>query len=170
MVTIRFEIRSDYETVQKVNQLAFGRPDEAALVNALRSQAAPYVSLIAERELEIIGHIFFSPVSIENSGPIQLAFGLAPMAVTPEHQRRGVGSLLVTEGLKECKRLGGDLVVVVGHSHYYPRFGFRPAVQFGLTCEYEVAPEEFMVKELHQGALTGVQGLVKYHKVFGGFS
>jgi len=86
--------------------------------------------------------------------------------VLPEHQNRGVGSLLVQEGLRECERIGCDLIVVVGHPEYYPRFGFVPAKQKGLSCEYPVPPEVFMVAELKPGALTGKQGLVKYRPEF----
>lgn len=167
VVTIRPETAADYADVSRINELAFGSAGEAALVAALRTAVVPFVSLVAVEDTQIVGHIFFSPVSIEKPSTVHLAFGLAPMAVTPRYQRRGVGSLLVKEGLKECQRLGGDLVVVVGHHQYYPRFGFRPAGELGLRCEYEVPAEAFLVVELRPGALTGVQGLVRYHEAFG---
>ena len=166
MVTIRPEETKDYPTVRKVNELAFEDSTEASLVEALRSEADPYISLVAVENGEVIGHIFFSPVSIENPGETGLALGLAPMAVKPFHQRQGVGSLLVTQGLKEGERLGAEIVVVLGHRNYYPRFGFRPAAEVGLACEYDVAPEEFMTLELKEGALKSVSGLVRYHKAF----
>lgn len=169
MVTIRAETQSDFADVRKVNESAFGGAGEAALVEALRSAVTPYVSLVAVENERVIGHIFFSPVTIENPGAIRRAFGLAPMAVAPESQRSGVGSLLVRRGLEECQCLDVDIVVVVGHRDYYPRFGFRPAGELGLKCEYDVAPEEFMVLELRNGALAGVKGLVKYHETFAAF-
>lgn len=166
MVTVRAETSGDIAAVRRVNELAFGRPNEAALVDALRHASDPYISLVAIESGQVVGHIFFSPVSIESQDTGPLAMGLAPMAVLPENQNRGVGSLLVREGMKECERIGCDLIVVVGHPEYYPRFGFVPANQKGLSCEYPVPPEVFMVVELKPGALSGNQGLVKYRPEF----
>jgi putative acetyltransferase len=179
VVTVRAENLGDIAAVRRVNEIAFGGANEAALVDALRTAAEPYISLVAIESRQVIGHIFFSPVSIESQDTVStgrashagssrraLAMGLAPMAVLPEHQNRGVGSLLVREGLIECKRIGCDLIVVVGHPAYYPRFGFVPANQKGLHCEYPVPAEAFMVAELKPGALAGKQGLVKYRPEF----
>jgi putative acetyltransferase len=166
VVTVRSEHSGDIAAVRRVNELAFGQPNEGALVDALRKAADPYISLVAIESGQVVGHIFFSPVSIESEDTVFEAMGLAPMAVVPEHQNQGVGSLLVREGLRECERIGCDLVVVVGHPEYYPRFGFVPANQKGLRCEYPVPPEVFMVAELKPGALIGKQGLVKYRPEF----
>jgi len=167
MVTVRTENSDDIVAVRRVNELAFGQPNEAALVDALRKVASPYISLVAIENGKVVGHIFFSPVALELEHSVIKGMGLAPMAVLPEQQNRGVGSLLVREGLKECKRIGCDFVVVVGHPDYYPRFGFVPAHRKGLRCEYDVPPEVFMVAGLKPGALDGVQGLVKYRREFG---
>ncbi|MGH9882683.1 MAG: GNAT family N-acetyltransferase [Pyrinomonadaceae bacterium] len=164
MISIRTQTAEDIPAIRRVNELAFGQPAEANLVDALRKQASPHISLVAIRDGEVVGHIFFSPVTLENSPTAIL--GLAPMAVEPEYQNQGIGSQLVREGLKECQRIGYDVVVVVGHAEYYPRFGFIPASQKGLRCEYPVPDEVFMVAELKPNALSA-RGLVKYHPEFG---
>jgi len=166
MMTIRTESTKDNESVRRVNELAFEQPNEADLVDALRANARPFISLVAVVDEQVVGHIFFSPVSIESENGVFTAMGLAPMAVLPEYQNQGIGSQLVREGLKACQRLGHDIVVVLGHANYYPRFGFTPASLKGLRSEYDVPDEVFMVTELVAGALEGRRGLVKYHPEF----
>jgi len=163
---IRDETPEDRESVHRVNELAFPTPGEANLVDALRERARPYISLIAIAEDRVVGHIFFSPVTIESATDSFTAMGLAPMAVLPEHQRQGIGTLLVREGLRECQRIGHEVVVVLGHPEYYPRFGFVPASLKGLRSEYDVRDEVFMLAELTPGALKGRTGLVKYRSEF----
>jgi len=167
MITIRAETEADHAAVRRLNEAAFESAAEADLVEALRREASPYISLVAELDKEIVGHIFFSPVSIESAEESFNALGLAPMAVLPEYQNRGIGSQLVRQGLNECLRLGHDVVVVLGHAQYYPRFGFVPASRRKISSEYQVPEEVFMVAELKTGALDGKQGLVKYHPAFG---
>jgi putative acetyltransferase len=166
MLIIRQEIPEDVSAIRHVNEQAFDSSQEAALVDALRDAAHPFLSLVAVEDNQVVGHISFSPVTIEGGSPARPAMGLAPMSVLPEHQRRGIGSQLVHTGLEECRQLGCEIVVVLGHPEYYPRFGFRPAGEQGLRSEYEVPEEAFMVKELRQGTLNGMNGLVKYHAVF----
>lgn len=163
---VRAETPSDQAEVRRVNQLAFGTDNEANLVDALREHATPNLSLVAIEDGQTVGHIFFSPVTIESETSTFTAMGLAPMAVRPEYQKRGIGSALVEYGLRECRRIGYDIVIVVGHSEYYPRFGFTPAREKGLRCEFDVPDEVFMVAELSPGALNGRQGLVRYHPEF----
>ena len=167
MILVRTETTDDHKSVWRVNELAFGQRDEADLVDALRANARPYISLVAVVDWQVVGHIFFSSVSVESEGSVFTAMGLAPMAVLPECQNQGIGSQLVREGLKACQRLGHDIVVVLGHANYYPRFGFTPASLKGLRSEYDVPDEVFMVTELVPGALEGRRGLVKYHVEFG---
>jgi putative acetyltransferase len=107
----------------------------------------------------------FSPVSLSGHTALKI-MGLAPMAVAPEHQRKGIGSALVRAGLEQCKQLGIGAVVVLGHPTYYPRFGFLSSTSFGIGCEYEVPEEVFMVVELEAGFLRGASGKVKYHTAF----
>lgn len=166
MIIVRAETAGDYLAVRQVNELAFGGSAEAALVDKLRAVADPQVSLVAVKDGHVVGHIFFSPVSIEISDAASLALGLAPMAVLPQYQKQGIGSQLVREGLKECQRMGCNVVIVLGHPEYYPRFGFVPAKEKGLRCEYPVPDEVFMVAELEPDALTGQRGLVKYRPEF----
>lgn len=167
MIVIREESIEDHAEVRRVIEAAFGRPAEADLVGALREKASPTISLVAVLEKKVIGHIFFSPVTIESGSRVFGAIGLAPMAVLPVNQNQGVGSALVRRGLEECRRLGHDVVVVLGHPNYYPRFGFKPASSKGIRCEYDVPDEVFMVTELKPGALAGRNGLVRYHSEFG---
>lgn len=166
MILIRNEVEEDYASVRRVNELAFARSIEADLVDALREKAGSFVSLVAVVEGEIVGHIFFSPVTVEAKQQTFTAMGLAPMAVLPAHQRRGIGSLLVHNGLEACARTGHEIVFVLGHPEYYPRFGFAPASVKGLRSEYNVPDNVFMVLELRPGALARRQGLVKYHPEF----
>jgi len=169
MITIRLEEIEDQKGIRRVNELAFGQAMEADLVDALRTNAHPHISLVAIVEEGIVGHIFFSPVSIESESGTFTAMGLAPMSVLPEFQNQGVGSRLVDEGLKKCRELGHSVVVVLGHPNYYPRFGFIPAHLKGLCSEYDVPDDTFMVLELRENALAGRRGLVKYHPEFSRF-
>ena len=164
---IRAETREDYTAVRQVNEQAFGRADEANLVDVLRGRARPYISVVAEVGGRVVGHIFFSPVTIESESSAFSALALGPMAVLPEWQNQGVGSELIHRGFEECRSLGHDVVVVLGHPEYYPRFGFIPARRKGLRCEYPVPDDVFMVAELKEGALAGRQGMVRYRPEFG---
>ncbi len=164
MIT-RAEQEADYPAVKAVLEAAFEQAAEASLVTALRSRATPIVSLVADDEGVISGHILFTPVTLE--GDSGLIMGLAPMAVIPGQQRSGIGSLLIQAGLEECKRIGAVAVVVLGHPEYYPKFGFVPASRFEIKSEYEVPDEVFMAMELRDGALSGRSGTVKYHAAFG---
>lgn len=162
---VRFEQPSDRDAVRALNERAFGGREEADIVEALHRANAAVVALVAEVGAAVVGHILFSPVTVEHSNNARLA-GLAPMAVAPGCQGQGIGSVLVREGFARCRAAGVAGVVVVGHAGYYPRFGFVPAQQFGLRCEYDVPADVFMALELTQGALRGVSGLVRYHTAF----
>jgi putative acetyltransferase len=164
---IRDEKPDDRPAVFAVNEAAFGRPDEAALVDALRAAGAAVVSLVAETDDgEIVGHILFSEATLEPPRPIADVIALAPVAVRPGLQRGGVGSALIEEGLRRCAKLGYGAAVLLGHPSYYPRFGFLPADRFGLRCEFPAPPEAFMALELAPGGLDGEPALVRYHPAF----
>jgi putative acetyltransferase len=162
---IRAEKEEDKEAVYSVNVSAFDTSVEASLVNNLRDQAEPIISLVAEENSDIIGHIMFSPLFLPGYPNLKL-MALAPMAVTPNHQRKGIGSALVVAGLEQCKKLGSAAVFVLGHPEYYPRFGFQPSSRFNILSEYDVPDEVFMAIELQPGALRGKTGKVKYHAAF----
>jgi putative acetyltransferase len=164
MTTVRVEEPGDVDAIRETNALAFGAPLEANLVDALRG-SEDYLSLVAAVDGKVVGHILFTPVSLEPPVDVRIA-GLAPMAVRPEHQRSGVGGQLIRAGLEECRARGYSAVVVLGHPEYYPRFGFVPGHTFGLTCEFPSPPEAFMAIELVPGALAGTTGLVRYRSEF----
>ena len=165
MINIRNEKAEDYADVYQINELAFGNKGEANLVKRLRN-VEPYISLVAVKDGKIIGHIFFSEVTLEPENKNLKAIGLAPMAVLPTFQNQGIGSKLVKQGLEACKNKGFEAVVVLGHPEYYPRFGFTTAKEKGFDCEYPVPDEVFMILELKPDALNGKTGTVKYRPEF----
>lgn len=168
MVAVRPERDEDRAAVRAVNEGAFGRPDEADLVDALRAAGRASLSLVAAEAGRVVGHILFSPVTIEPVGggdPVP-ALGLAPMAVRPELQRKGIGSRLVRAGLEGCRFLGHERMLVLGHPEFYPRFGFVPASRFGLSCAWDVPNDVFMALELRPEALSGLAGHVRYAPEF----
>jgi putative acetyltransferase len=163
---IRTEKPEDIEAVRQVNIAAFDRETEANLVDRLRGITSTF-SFVAVQSDRIVGHLFFSPVTVAGNCSSNLSIlGLAPVAILPEYQRQGIGSLLIREGLKECVRSGFQAVVVLGHPDFYPRFGFIPASRKNLGCEYDVPDEVFMVLELETGALQDCSGTVKYRSEF----
>ena len=166
MIIIREELPDDIGAIHALNEQVFGQPNEAELVDALRENAALTISLVAVQDGWLVGHIGFSPVAIEPGAPDRKALGLAPMAVLSEFQNKGIGSKLVQAGLEECRKIGTDIVVVLGHPEYYPRFGFVPSQPHGITWEHDVPAEAFMVKELRGGALANIRGMVKFRPEF----
>ena len=166
MIRIRSELPEDIEAIYSLNQEAFEGTTEANLVNNLRTSNAMTLSLVAIKNNKIVGYIAFSPVTIESDQTTVNAVGLAPMAVSPELQRSGIGSQLVEEGLNRIRTAGHDLVIVIGHPEYYPRFGFVPAKKYSIRWEHDVPEEAFMIKELRKGALKEVRGTVKFRPEF----
>lgn len=166
MLTIRPEQPADISTIHHVHTLAFGQPQEGDLVDALRRAGALTLSLVAVTDGRIVGHIAFSPVTITSSTATIEALGLAPMGVLPDRQRTGIGSRLVEAGLETCREMGYGLVVVLGHPHYYPRFGFMPSKPYGIVWEHDTPDEAFMVRELQAGVLAQAQGVVRFRPEF----
>ncbi len=164
-LVIRAEALADRAGIRRVNTAAFEAVAEAQLVDALRERAQPVVSLVAEHDGKIVGHIMFSPVLLIEHPELKI-MGLAPMAVAPGNQRKGIGSALVRAGLERCTRLGFGAVVVLGHANYYPRFGFVATTRWNIRSEYDAPPEAFMVIELQARYLDFKAGTIRYHEAF----
>lgn len=166
MLTIRSETPEDRADIHHVNVKTFGQESEAELVKKLRNRGMLIVSLVALSDVQVAGHIAFSPVTVKSEDSSFQAIALGPMTVLPEYQRKGIGSQLVRAGLEECRHLGHAIVVLVGHPDYYPRFGFMPARSKGIECEFEVPDEAWMLLELRGGALSGGRDTVTFQPEF----
>lgn len=167
-IVIRPEEVGDWPAIDEVNNLAFGQPNEGELVRLLRkaSRFVPGLSLVAEVEGQVVGHILFYPIDIRGSERSVECLALAPMAVVPAHQNKGVGSQLVRDGLAAAGRLGFGSVVVIGHPAYYPRFGFSPASKWGIRAPFDAPDEALMALELVAGSLVGSAGILVYPDEF----
>jgi len=164
---VRPERPDDIAAIRAVNEAAFGQPAEAGIVDAIRTACPATLSLVAVEDDRIVGHIFFSPVIILAGSETVRGMGLGPMAVVPERQRQGIGSMLVREGIEALRGRKCPFVIVLGHPEYYPRFGFVPASRHGLSCQWEGVPDEaFMALIIDEDAVTGVSGTVHYRDEF----
>lgn len=167
-VTIREERPDDHGAIREVNRLAFGRDDEARLVDALWEGGYARASIVAELDGHIVGHILFSDLPIVAERGTVPSLALGPMAVIPSHQRRGIGSALVKESLQVCAERGHTILLVLGHPEFYPGFGF--SVEKAARLRSPFAGPAFMTLELVPGALEGVEGEVRYPPPFGAFT
>ncbi|MFH1372207.1 MAG: N-acetyltransferase [bacterium] len=167
MFVVRNERPEDFDAVHYINNSAFGQPGEANLVDRLRSSCPEAISLVAVLEDRVVGHILFSPVKVEGDRTLTEGMGLGPMAVLPEYQRRGIGSKMVEAGLDRLKELSCPFVVVLGHSHYYPRFGFKPASDYRIRCEWDVPDNVFMIRFLDRTLMAQTSGVARYCNEFG---
>ena len=166
-IRIREERADDIHQVSSVNDAAFGQPTEGHIVDRLRGADVEAVSLVAILDEKVVGHIFFSSVTVETEQGEINGMGLATMAVVPGHQREGVGSELVAEGLKNIREKGYPFVVVLGHEANCPRFGFKPASEYGLKCQWEGIPDEvFMAIIFKMDRMKEVSVTVYYRKEF----
>jgi putative acetyltransferase len=163
-IIVRLETPSDQHAIREVNRLAFGRDDEAGLVNSLRDGGFIRLSLVAQVHRAIVGHILFSELAIISDMGTIPALALAPLAVVPECQRHGIGSQLVRHGLAACREQGHRIVIVLGHPHFYPRFGFSAELARRLDSPY--SGEAFMAIELVENALQRISGRVQYPAPF----
>ena len=162
IMEIREETAADVEAIREVNRRAFGQGQEGNIVDALRSNGAALLSLVAVVDGELVGHILYSPATVgETTGA-----ALGPMSVLPEFQRQGIGSRLVKAGNERLKDAGHPFVIVVGHAEYYPRFGFTPASKHDIRCEWDLPDEVFMLAVLDPVKMQSVSGLAKYRHEF----
>ena len=161
-------MESDQNAIREVNEQAFGRPLEANVVEKVRQSSGfvPELSLVAEHDGQIIGHVLFSELTIEGAGQSWTVLALGPIAVKPEFQKQGVGGQMIRAGFERATNLGYGVVVLIGHPTYYPRFGFVPASQFGLKCSIAVPDDVFMAYLLRPDGLDGIQGTVVFPPAF----
>jgi putative acetyltransferase len=167
MTTIRAATPSDEAALVRVHAAAFGRAAEGEIARRLHARGDECVSLAAFDGGELIGHVLFSPVAVDGHSFPRTPLGLGPVGVKPGLQRAGTGIALCNAGIEACRARGAPFLVVLGHPTYYPRFGFVPAVRFGLSFGDAPPRDAFMAMELAPGALEGVRGPVRYGPEFG---
>lgn len=173
-INLRQEQPNDYPNTDALIEQAFRNEEmsdqqEHLLVQCIRRSNAfiPELSIVVVNQQDnIIGHILFSKITIDNSEQTAASLALAPVSVHPDYQKQGIGSMLITEGLKKAKAAGYHSVIVLGHADYYPRFGFKPASLSGIKAPFDVPDEAFMALELEAGALEQVSGVVHYSEAF----
>ena len=161
---IRQEGRTDYRKIRELNDGAFGSTEESQLIDKLRTAGLVLLSLVAEEERDVIGHILFSRIQIEGTDGLLPVVALAPMCVSSVHQKKGVGGALIQQGLRMLRQRGENAVFVVGHKLYYPKFGFSASLAGQFECEY--SGESFLALELQPGWMDGKAGTVVYPEAF----
>ena len=168
MLSIRQEAAGDFAAIREVNEQAFGRAEEADIVDKLRDSGSSVLSLVATRDDGVVGHIQFSRVTIEHDGGVIERVGLAPRAVLPDYQSQGIGSALVEAGIKALGYRSYPFMVVLGHPDYYPRFGFETASGHGIVSQWKDIPDDaFMLLILDEIVMKTVSGAAKYGDEFG---
>lgn len=172
-IQLRQEQPGDFQRVSEIIEAAFKNEphsdhSEHVLVERLRISDAfiPELSIVAETLNQVVGHILVTRININNQDVSFESLALAPVSVDPEMQGRGIGGLLIKEVHSIAKSLGYGSIVLLGHTDYYPRFGYKRASKFGITLPFDVPDENVMVVELRDGALNGVSGIVEYAKEF----
>ena len=167
MTKIRFEKPEDIAFIHSVNEQAFGRVSEAKLVDTLRLACTDHLSLVADDNGSIIGHLIFTPVVVTDGKQKTEGMGLAPRAVLPSRQRQGIGTQLVDTGLLILKEKDCPFDILLGHPEYYPRFGFKPAARFNIKSQWEGVPDEaFMILIMDDKAMQNASGIVMFRDEF----
>jgi putative acetyltransferase len=168
-ITVRPEQGRDAAAIHELVRQAFGRKLEANLVDTLRSSDAylPELALVAVRGDEVTGYVMVTrqPI-VTDHGEEMISTILGPLAVQPDHQNRGIGSLLTTAAIEQARTLGFGSMILIGHPTYYPRFGFRPASTWGLRFAQPIRDDVFMAIELTPGALAAAAGTVTLSPAF----
>ena len=159
---IRREQPEDIPEIRQVNIRAFGREQEASVIDKLRKNCNSVLSLVAFTDGKAVGHILFTPALIEGRHGRLVGTGLAPLAVLPEYQRKGIGSELVQTGISRVWEGGCPYIIVIGHPEYYIRFGFEQAGRFGISSEWGVPKEAFMILVLDRRVMNGITGVARY--------
>jgi len=163
MITIREENKNDLITIKKINDKVFGQSQEGDIIDKIRESDSQVLSLIAEIDNNIVGHIFYSTAEIEFNNERIAGMGLAPMAVLPEYQKQGIGKRLIIESLNILKKKPIPFIIVLGHEDYYPKFGFEIASKYGIKCQWDGVPEEaFMIMILDKEKMSNIHGVAKY--------
>ena len=162
-IEIREERQDDVAAIREVNRLAFGQTQEGEIVDALRANGGVLLSLVAVSNGKIVGHVLYTPIVV---GSAFQGAALGPVAVLPDYQRQGIGSQLVATGNRRLAEAGCPFVIVLGHAEFYPRFGFTPASALGITCEWEVPDDVFMVLVLDRAKCEGIAGRATYRSEF----
>ena len=166
MITIRREKPEDIAAIASIIERTFKRDAEARLADRLRRAQIDHLSLVADDDGAIVGHVMFTPVLLENGKKIQ-GMGLAPMTVLPAYQRRGIGSRLVRSGLEILREKGCPFVIVLGHPEYYPRFGFQPASRFNIKSQWTDVPDDaFMILVMDDDIMKNVSGVARFRDEF----
>lgn len=164
-ISIRKEEERDFKLIFKLVEKAFNSQVQARLVSRLREEASPYLSLVAEVENTPVGHIFYSPVVIENNSRKISVAQLSPISVVPKYQGKGIGSHLIESSFQHCVEVGWSAVFLVGNPVYYSRFGFEMAKARDFTHDGAHA-EYLQCRELALGSFASLSGNVKFHTAF----
>lgn len=165
MITIRREESKDQGGIHQLNLAAFDGGPEAILVDKLRASCEDYISFVAVEDNMVVGHILFTPATVDGCSAVGM--GLAPMAVLPSEQRKGIGSRLVRHGIDFLRKNHCSFVIVLGHPEYYPRFGFELASKFRLSSQWKEVPDEaFLTIVFDPTVLPESGGTARYLEVF----
>lgn len=175
MLKVRQETPEDYSTIRQIivdafTQSEFGHNGEANIVEQLRENCPEAISFVATEDSEVVGHIMFSPVVLSTELDTIRGLGLGPMAVRPDRQRKGIGAALVEYGLYDLKNKSWPFVTVLGHPEYYPRFGFRPAVdEFQVRHGFKGIGMEYLLLKVLDETFTAAlkNGAVNFREEFG---